>query len=347
MKRSVKLLLIPIVAGMIAVVASGWIGTIAPLPEGEVEYTATHQRRVYHVARGQVYQVALWSGRWRPVQQLYEPDYVAANYAAKDGATFRKGPDGALIAVRRSFAEGFEGANALRDLISMERGWTSCDLLSPQTPTPRDYVALRNRILKGEGGFMDNRVEPSGESVHSGKSALKCVAVPASRGMVTSKASLSTEMLHFVKGDDVWISLWCRVPGGSGMPFTVLDLESTWFHGQPGMRIVIEGGRYACFQLAKWFGNPYYRQPKGREVEFPRDRWVHLKAHLTLSEKQDGVIQLWQDGQLILDTHGQTLMLPHAIYNSLEVGISAYDEKSGPATMYVDDVSVGTGEEGK
>jgi len=340
MKRPAKLLLALVAGGIVVFIGGGWIGTVAPLADAEVELTATHQGRVYQIAHGQVYQVVSWAGRWRPVQQLYDPDYLAANYTERDGVPFRKGPDGALIPVKRSFAEDFEGAGSLRDLIGMERGWTSCDLLSPRTPTPKDYVALRNRILKGEGDFLDNRVEPSGESSHQGQSALKCVAVPAGGGMVTSKASLSSELMHFGKGDDVWLSFWCRVPMGGGMPFTVMDLETTWLHNQPGMRIVIDDGRHACFQLSKWFGNPYYRQPKGREVAFPRDRWVHLKAHLKLSEKDDGVIQLWQDGQLILDTRGQTLVLPHAIYNSLEVGISAYDEKGKPATFYVDDVSV-------
>ena len=342
MKRPAKLLLALIVGGILAFIGSGWIGTITPLAEAEVELTATYKGSVYKIAHGEVYQVISWAGRWRPVQHLYDPGYITTNYIERDGATFRKGPDGALIAVKRNLTENFENAGSFRDLIGIERGWTSCDLLSPRTPTPQDYVQLRNRIIKGEGDFLDNRVEPSIQSAHSGHSALKCVAVPASRSMVTSKASLSTELLHFVKGDDVWISLWCRVPADSGMPFTVMDLETTWLHGQPGMRIVIDDGKHACFQLSKWFGNPYYRQPKGREVSFPRDRWVQLKSHLKLSEKDDGIIQLWQDGQQILDTRGQTLVLSHAIYNSLEIGISAYDEKERPATLYVDDVSIST-----
>jgi hypothetical protein len=342
MKRRTKIILALIVIGIVAYVGYEWLGTRAPLPEDGVELTVTHQGRQYKIAHGQVYQVNSWTGRWRPVQKLYDPDYLAKNYTERDGVTYRQGPDGNRIEVKRSFNEDFENAGSLRELINLDRGWTSCELLSPRAPTPGEYVPLRNRILKGEGDFVDNRVEPSGESVHQGRFALKCIAVPASGGMVTSKASLSTELLHFVKGDDVWISFWCRVSEGSGMPFTVMDLETTWLHGQPGMRIVIEDGKHACFQLSKWFGNPYYRQPKDSKVVFPRDRWVHLKAHLTLTEKDDGIIQLWQDDQLILDTTGQTLVLPHVIYNSLEIGISAYDEKTGPATFFVDDLSIST-----
>lgn len=63
-------------------------------------------------------------------------------------------------------------------------------------------------------------------------------------------------------------------------------------------------------------------------------------AHLKLTEKDDGVIELWQDRQKIIDTHGQTLVLAHMIYNSFEIGISAYNEKDKPGTLYVDDVSI-------
>jgi hypothetical protein len=123
------------------------------------------------------------------------------------------------------------------------------------------------------------------------------------------------------------------------MPFTVLDLETTWINQQPGMRIVIADGKHACFQL-KGFEHPYYRQPKGKEVVFPTGRWVHLKAHLKLTEKDDGVIELWQDGKKIVDARGQTLVLARTIFNSFEVGISAYNEDGKAATLYVDDVSI-------
>jgi len=310
---------------------------IEPLPESEVELTVTENGTTYKLSKGSLYQVNA-SGKWEFVQQIYDPDYYVKNYVEREGAIFRKADNGELVLVKKSFTDDFENAK-LTDLIGPKRGWTTFTLQSPKAPTVKDYVQLRSRILKGEADFLDNRIEPSGEVVHGGKTALKCVSVPPSRGMVTAKASLSTELVHFVKGDDVWISMWCHVPAGSGMPFSVLDLETSWLFNHPGIRLIIEGEKFAGFEL-KMVGHAKYRQPKGHEVPFPTGRWVHLKAHLKLTEQDDGVIELWQDGQKIIDTRGQTLVLAHAIYNSLEIGISAYGEQDKPGTLYVDDVEI-------
>ena len=313
--------------------------SIGPLPDSEVEQTVTEKGTTYKLHKGRLYRVQPQSGRWEFVQLVYDPDFYAKNYLNQNGNVFRKTGDGELMSVKRSFVDDFEGAERLADLIGLKRGWTTCELQSPKTPGISDYVKLRNRILKGEGDFLDNRVEPSGDVAHGGKTSLKTVSVPPTSGMVTAKASLSTELIHFVKGDAVWMSLWCQVPTGSGMPFTLLDLETTWIHQHPGMRIVIAGGKHACFQL-KGFDQPYYCQPKGQEVIFPTGRWVHLQAHLVLTDQEDGVIELWQDGQKIIDTHGKTLVLANAIYNSIEIGISAYNEQGKVATLYVDDFCI-------
>lgn len=315
--------------------------TIAPLPEAEVELTATEKGTTYKVHGGNAYRVEPRTGRWEFVQRVYDPGFYRKHYVERDGAIFRKDDGGALVPMRRRFADGFEEATRLADLIGPERGWTSCSLQSPKAPTVADYVALRKKIITGTADFLDNRLEPSDALAHNGRTSLKSVSMPPARGMVTAKASLSTELLHFVKGDDVWISLWCHVPADSGMPFTVLDLETTWIEQHPGIRVAIADGRHVCLQL-KSLGNPYYRQPKGKEVDFPKGRWVRLRVHLGLTEADDGVIEVWQDDRKIIDTRGRTLVLATAIYNSLEVGISAYNEQGRPATLYVDDVTIST-----
>ncbi|MEY4484866.1 MAG: hypothetical protein RL693_2318 [Verrucomicrobiota bacterium] len=313
--------------------------SIEPPPDSEVEMNATDGGSTYKVYKGDIYRVNPWSGRWDFVKQFYDPDFYAKNYVERDGTTFRKADNGELVPVRKRFADDFEGTTRLADLMGLKRGWSTIELQSPKAPTVQDYVKLRQRLLKGDTDFLDNRIEPSGEVVHGGKTAVKAVSVSPNRGMVTAKASLSTELLHFVKGDDVWASLWCYVPAGSGMPATVLDLEMTWISEHPGMRIFITDGKYMALQL-KSANHPYFRQPNGKEVRFPTGQWVHLKLHLKLSEKDDGIIELWQDGQKLIDTHGQTLVLAHTIYNSFEIGISAYNEQGKYATLYVDDVSI-------
>ena len=313
--------------------------SIEPLPDSEVEMTATDNGTTYKLCEGNLYRVSTRTGKWEYVMQFYDPDFYAKHYVEREGAVFRKADNGELVRMKKSFTDDFEGTTRLADLLDRKRGWTAITLQSPKAPTVKDYVKLRQRILNGESDFLDNRVEPSGQVVHGGKTALKTVSMPPNRGMVTAKASLSSELLHFVKGDDVWTSIWCYVPRESGMPSTVLDIETTWMNEHPGLRIFITDGKYAAVQL-KSASHPYFRQPKGKEVLFPTGQWVHLKMHLKLSEKDDGVIELWQDGQKLIDTHGQTLVLAHVIYNSLEIGISAYNEKDKSATLYVDDVSI-------
>ena len=197
-----------------------------------------------------------------------------------------------------------------------------------------ELIAVRKELTE------DNRVEFVSDLTHSGHGAMKTYSESPSRSMICSKAHLGTELLHFVKGDDIWLSAWFRVPKGGGMPFTVLDLETTWINQHPGIRLVLWDGKHAGYEL-KWGRRVEYRQTKGKEIPFPLDQWVNLKTHLKLAEKDDnGLVELWQDGAQILIAHGQTLPMANTIYNSLEVGITAHNDRSQATTLYVDDVKV-------
>ncbi len=313
--------------------------TIDPRDDSEVELTLVQEGATYKLYRGGIYRVNERSGRWDFVAEGYDPDFYEKNYQEQDGAIFRKGDDGTLYRVGQEFSDDFENAKTIRDLIGIERGWTSFTLQSQETPTVEDYVRLRKRILTSQADFMDNRIEPSGEVVRAGNGALRAYAVPRSGDMVTNKASIETVLIHFVRGDDVWFAGWYYVPADSGMPFTLMDLETTWFKEHPGIRIMTFGNKHLGVEL-KWGAKPTYRQPRGKEIAFPRAQWVHVKFHVTLSEKTDGVVELWQDGTKIVDARGQTLPLAHSIYNSLEVGITAHSFGQLPATLYADDVSI-------
>ena len=313
--------------------------TIDPVDDAQVELTLIQEGKTFKLYRGGTYCVNERSGRWDFVAEGYDPGYYEKNYVEQDGAIFRKHENGKLYAVRREFSDDFEGARTIRDLIGADRGWTAFTLQSPKSPTVGDYVRLRKHILTGDGDFLDNRIEPSGEVVHAGQAALRAYSVPRSGDAVTNKASLQTELMHYIRGDDVWFAAWYYVPTGGGMPFTLMDLETTWFKEHPGIRIMVFGEKHLGVEL-KWGTKPTYRQPRGKQIVFPRAKWVHVKFHITLSEKEDGVVELWQDGTKIVDARGQTLPLAHSIYNSLEVGISAHSIGPLPATLYVDDVSI-------
>ncbi len=329
-------------AGMTAVQMRSPPKTILAPPDSEIELTLSDGGTTYKLYRGDVYTVGPRPERLTFVEHLYDPDCFARNYVVVDGVPNKRDSDsGKLYPTRRQFEEGFEDASSVRDLIGPQRGWTNFTLQSPRAPSIPEYNALRQRLLSGQGNFLDNRIEISQEHAHSGSSSLKGVSEPPSRGMVTAKASLSTSLLHFVKGDDVWFSGWYFVPEGSSLPFTLMDLESTWIKEHPGLRIMLDPPGHLMLEL-KWADKPKYRQPKGREVRFPVGRWVEVRLHLRLSEQPDGRVELWQDGVAIVEGRGQTLPLAGTIYDDLEVGISAHSFGPDPATLFVDDLRIAT-----
>ncbi|MBE7465266.1 MAG: heparin lyase I family protein [Planctomycetes bacterium] len=307
-----------------------------PAPTGPAEHTFAAEGETYQIVAGKVYRAAS-DGKREYVDTIYEPGYREKNYRVQEGAVFRV-VDGKSYRMKKAFHEDFEGVTKLTELIGEQRGWTSFTLQSPRAPNVKDYVALKSRILKSGGAFLDNRVEPATARVHGGRGALKCVAVAKSNDMVCTKASLDTEMLHFVRGDHVYYRAWYFIEG-SARPFTLMDLESSWLKGYPGIRIRIDEAGHLDAEV-KWLDKPVYRQPEGKETAFPVQRWVRVDAHFTLSEKNDGVVELWQDGKQIVSCKGRTLPLNDVIYNNLEVGISAHAYGNETATLYVDDVSI-------
>lgn len=309
-----------------------------PMPdESRVELSLEHEGTTYKLVDGNLYRVASPT-RLIFVEPIYDRDFQRKNYIEQDGTMYRVVAEtGQQYPTLRDFRDDFENAKQITDLVNEQRGWTSFTLQSSSTPSVPEYVALRSRILRGEATFVDNRVEPSSEMTHAGTGALKCYSLPPTPSMVCAKASLSTELLYFAKGDDVWFSAWYYIPTGR-MPFTLMDLECTWIKEHPGIRIMLEEGA-PMFEL-KWGHKPKYRQPQADRVPIPLDQWVHLKARIHLSESSDGQVQLWQNQQLLIDAQGQTLPLAGAIYDSLEIGISAHSFGPDSAIVYVDDVAI-------
>jgi hypothetical protein len=332
--------LVVLVAGVMTIRMQSRQKTIPAPPESQIELILSDGGTTYKLYRGDVYTIGPDPGQLTFVENLYDPDFFAKNYVVVDGVPNKRDPEtGKLYPTRRQFEEGFEDASSVRDLIGPERGWTSFTLQSPATPSIPEYNALRQQIMTGRGGFLDNRIETSTEFARSGKRSLKCTSAPPSRGMTTAKASLTSSLMHFVKGDDLWYSAWFLVPDERSQPFTLTDFESTWLKEHPGMRIMLDPPGHLMLKL-KWAGKPKYRQAKGRKVCFPVGRWVEVRSHLRLSDQPDGVVELWQDGVKVVDARGQTLPLAGTVYDDLEVGISAHSFGPNTAILYVDDVTV-------
>ena len=226
------------------------------------------------------------------------------------------------------FFSGFEESSFLK--LFHDEGWTITTLLSPKADNVQKYMKLNRKIMSG-GTFLDNRLDIEEKNVHSGKQALRFFAVAPSFRMITSKSLIEKKGLCFAKGDHLWFSGWYYFE--KGVPSTIVDFENRLFKGGPGIRLFIRDKKYASMEL-KFGHKPQFNQKK---VEIPRQKWVHIKLHLVLSNHDDGVIEMWQDGQKILSTTGQTLPTHDSVYSALQVGITATSMKT---VLLVDDVKI-------
>lgn len=320
---------------------------IDPLPESRVLQTVVLDATSYTIADdGNIYRTNPRSGRWSYVETAFDPEVVARSYARQGETIFRCDPNDSSVRfpVLKRFADGFEdvpeGAAGLRRLIGAERLWTELTLQSPKTPRVSDYVDLRRRILSGEADFLDASVAPSTERAHSGKASLKCHCPAKTSSMICAKASLSTSLVYFEEGEDVWYQAWYYV-AGDVRPFTLVDLEADLVHNSPGIRVMLYDDGEMGVEL-KAASKPQFRQKGDVKVKFPTDRWVQATWHVHLDSGADGRVRLWQDDRLIVDAKGQTHPFRTAVYNSLEVGVSAHSFGDRPTTLFVDDVLLTT-----
>jgi hypothetical protein len=317
--------------------------TVEPMPEHRVEVTATIDGEEFKlVDDGNAYRMVDGGKRWSFHAKVFDPDEIANAYVLKDGVNYRVAPDtGKHYETLRAFTESFEdleeGTAGLKDLVHEDRlRWSAVTLQSPLVATVPEYVELRQKILAGESDFRDAIVAPSRTRAHSGNSSLKCFAKAKTDEMITTKSSLSSPLVYFKNGDDFWFEAYYFVEGAR--PMTLMDLECEFLEFHSGMRLCIfEDGELGA--ELKALDKPKFRQSESLGLSFPLGRWVHIKAHWGLATS-DGVIEIWQDNVKVLDTRGMTLPFRSAIYNSLEIGISAHSFGDKDCTLYVDDVRI-------
>ncbi|MDO8624378.1 MAG: hypothetical protein Q7R54_03425, partial [bacterium] len=183
------------------------------------------------------------------------------------------------------------------------------------------------KILAGVD-FVDARVEPSSTRAYSGGQSLHMLTPKGSHAL--SKASIQTVFAHFIKGDDFWYSAWYYLE--KGRPLTLMDLEASYIEGGPGFRIFISDDLRPGVEL-KWADKPTFYA----NDSLPRNTWVNIKLHLKLSEKKDGLAELWVDGKKVLEKQMQTLPFTDIVLDRVEVGLSA-SPANIDTELYMDDI---------
>lgn len=255
-------------------------------------------------------------------------------YVSTDTGLYITVDDGSLFPVTNSFFEDVTAYDNFIDAIATSTAdtnlhWNSFVLQSPLAPEVEDYVALRICLLNGTCDFLDNRIDIVSDPDNASNKVFQFSAVPPSADMITSKCSIERTFNYFTKGMDLWYEAKYYIV--SGMPYSLVDFENSYFDQSPGPRVVFNGNALA---IENKFGEKtkYYQNSP---INFPTGEWVTLKVHFIFSETNTGIIQLWQNGNLIINTTGINLPLFNSIQNSLEVGISA---SSIGCVLLVDDV---------
>ncbi len=252
---------------------------------------------------------------YRVSGQTLIPEFRVYDAAAM-GAAYRDTPDGTQvntdlgwIDIPASYEFDFTGVGSLAELVP-DRG-----------DGPFHGLVIRDSSVTSETGYesttcvVSGECEPNSRVLPNGGEVVFSAASASDIDVV--KAAAVNRLIHHVAGDHVWIvgSFWFEDP----LPYSIIDLESTWIHNHGGIRVVLSGDSLAV--ELKWAEKPKWRQ--STPVDVPRGQWVEVVWHLVL-DQNDGVIELWQDGQLLLSERGPTLPLDDTIYDSLEIGISAH-----------------------
>lgn len=189
-----------------------------------------------------------------------------------------------------------------------------------------------------------NNIAVDNTKAHSGNKSLKFTA-QKSDNEGASKSSIAKQHMAFREGETVKLTAWYYIEGTNSLEWLFLmDLEEQIVIGaEPGMRLALVNNKlrieYKCDEKD-------ITQPAGKEIDFPRNKWVEIVWEVKLSQKNRGAVRLWQNGQLIIDSNNRRT-LPKDIlyfqqgtkgmYSSCEIGITA-NSKDSDLTIWVDDI---------
>lgn len=258
--------------------------------------------------------------------QYYTPGFLETNYLTNDEETFVIAEENALFPVKNTYSEDFENGASFVDLFisSLDDSnlyWTNFTVQSPSAPEVSDYVALNKCILDNTCSFIDNNIELTNDPTDASNTVMKFTSVPPTANMVTSKASISSTINYYLKNSELWFEADYYIE--SGIPYSLIDFENSYFFQNPGPRVVVRNNR---LELENKFGSKSnYENNSGLTI--PQNEWFTLKVHLKFSNEDDGIIELWQDETQIISTTGINLPTSNSIQNILEVGVTASNER--------------------
>jgi len=183
-------------------------------------------------------------------------------------------------------------------------------------------VALSKCILDKTCDFLDNQITIIEDPSDSNNKVIEFNSVAPTEGMITSKCSITSGLNYFKNESDVWYVADYYIR--SGMPYSLVDFENSYFEGSPGPRVAIRNNK---LELENKFGAKL-RFESNTSTEVPIEKWFTIKVHLKFSNESSGILELWQDGVQTISTIGINLSKSNAIQNLIEVGISATQENT-------------------
>lgn len=283
-------------------------------------FTNSDGREIFIYQNGELY--SFTDGTCTFELQYFDPNFLEDTYITNTSGTFLIADNNELFPTKNNYTEGFETASSFTDLFISSFGdvdlyWTSITLQSPATPNVSEYIELSQCILNGTCDFIDNKMELFSDPSNNTNTSLKFTCVPPSANMEISKSSIISTLNFYQKTSEVWFEANYYIE--SGLPFSIVDFENTHFSKNPGPRVVIRNNR---LEIENKFGIKI-NYDNNTETTVPKNEWFTLKVHLKYSNESDGIIELWQDGTLIISESGINLPTSNSVQDKLEIGITA------------------------
>ncbi|HLP13727.1 MAG TPA: heparin lyase I family protein [Flavobacteriales bacterium] len=222
------------------------------------------------------------------------------------------------------YSDDFESYNSLEELLSNDDvNWSFTQLTSPE-----------------------NTIKPDTSIKHGGNKSMR-FSSKKSDGKFVSKCSIAKQNMAFWEGETLRITAWYYLQGTQSAQWLfIMDMEEQVAIGAgPGMRLALVDNKI-CVEH-KFYEDDLF-QPQNGGIEMPRDQWVEIIWEVKLSQKNKGVVKVWQNGQLIIDASNTRTLPKDLLYSqqgtkgmvsSIEVGITA-NSRDNDLVMYVDDVLI-------